>query len=77
MPIVRFEFLSVTCSSLSMKAFLSPLKAVSGPEICLEARPRSSRIAERQRAKTASPIKVTGCPRSRALIAVHFPVPYG
>ena len=58
-----------------MKAFLSPLNWVFGPLILLDALPRSSRMEERQRAKTASPIKVTGCPRSRALIAVHFPVP--
>jgi hypothetical protein len=65
-----------TCSSLSMKAFLSPENLAFGPPSNLDARPRSSRTEERQRAKTASPIKVTGCPRSRALIAVHFPVPY-
>jgi len=58
-----------------MNAFLSPLNSATGPSIRSEARIRSSRMAERQRAKTASPIKVTGCPRSRALIAVHFPVP--
>ena len=58
-----------------MKAFLSPLNSVFGPSILLDARPLSSRIEERQRANTASPIKVTGWPRSRALIAVHLPVP--
>jgi hypothetical protein len=75
MPKLAQEAMELTCSSLSTKAFLSPLNSVHGPEILLAALPRSSRIAERQRENTASPIKVTGCPRSRALIAVHFPVP--
>lgn len=75
MPILELGKKETTCSSLSMKAFLSPLNSVFGPSILFDARPLSSRIEERQRANTASPIKVTGWPRSRALIAVHLPVP--
>src|SRR5438105_3666969 len=36
----------------------------------------SSFIDERLRAKTASPIRVTGVPVSSALMQVHFPVPF-
>ena len=60
-----------------MNCCLSPVKGTfSGPGRTLEARVRSSLMAERHRAKTASPMRVTGVPRSRALIAVHFPVPF-
>ena len=37
---------------------------------------RSSLRAETQRANTASPIRVTGMPSSRALTPVHLPVPF-
>jgi hypothetical protein len=76
MPELKQLLKVLTCSSLSMNSFLSPLNCVFGPSICFAALPRSSRIDERQRANTASPINVTGCPRSRALMAVHFPVPW-
>jgi len=33
-------------------------------------------MALRQRAKTASPIRVSGMPRSSELTLVHFPVPF-
>ena len=59
-----------------MKAALSPVKLVAGPSRIWLARPRSSLRALRQREKTASPIRVTGMPRSRALMAVHLPVPF-
>lgn len=61
----------------SMNCCLSPLKGSrSGPDKALEARIRSSLTADKHRAKTASPIKVTGVPKSKALMAVHFPVPF-
>ena len=47
----------------SMKAFLSPsYLLVGGPESSLLAWTRSSFSEERQRAKTDSPIRVTGTP---------------
>ena len=48
-------------------------RALAGP--CAAAT-RSSLMAERQRAKTASPISVSGMPRSSAAMAVHLPVPF-
>ena len=42
---------------------------LAGPVRIFDAATRSSFIAERQRANTASPISVTGMPRSSALIA--------
>ena len=59
-----------------MNAARSPGRAGAGPEITFEASTRSSFMADRQRAKTASPISVTGMPRSSALMAVHLPVPF-
>lgn len=59
-----------------MKACLSPSNLGSGPLRRPDARTRSSLREERQREKTASPMRVTGMPRSRALMAVHLPVPF-
>ena len=49
---------------------------IPGPFKSLDALTRSSLSADRQRAKTASPIKVRGIPSSKAAIAVHLPVPF-
>src|SRR5690349_18313900 len=59
-----------------MNCFLSPVNFALGPERIDEARTRSFLMAERQRAKTASPMRVTGMPLSRAETTVHFPVPF-
>ena len=65
------------CSRSSMNCFLSPVNgSICGPPMTLDARTRSSLIDDRQRAKTASPMRVTGMPRSSALVAVHLPVPF-
>ena len=42
----------------------------------LDARTRSSFKADKHRAKTASPMRVTGIPISSASMAVHLPVPF-
>ena len=47
-----------------------------GPLSNFAAATRSSFCADRQRAKTASAIRVRGTPRSAAEITVHFPVPF-
>ena len=47
-----------------------------GPASTLLAATRSSFCAERQRAKTASAIRVRGMPRSSAVLTVHLPVPF-
>lgn len=71
--------LSVACCN---KDLLNELLLVTlegllgGPGMTLEALTRSSLMAERHRAKTASPIRVTGIPLSRASMAVHLPVPF-
>ena len=59
-----------------MNAFLSPSNLNFGPERILLAATRSSFMALRQRAYTASPISVTGMPRSSELTLVHLPVPF-
>jgi len=60
-----------------MKAFFSStVFDLAGPLRTLEAATRSSLSADRQRAKTLSPIRVSGMPRSSAEIAVHLPVPF-
>lgn len=60
-----------------MNCCLSPWKGSrAGAAMILEARTRSSLMAERHRAKTASPMRVTGMPLSRASMAVHLPVPF-
>ena len=51
-------------------------EAAAGPLRIFDAATRSSFWAERQRAKTASAIKVSGTPMSQAEITVHFPVPF-
>ena len=47
-----------------------------GPFKTFAAATRSSFNADKQRANTASPINVTGMPKSSALMAVHLPVPF-
>ncbi len=65
------------CSRLARNSSLLPVNLLRlGPSSSLEARVRSSLSELRHLAKTASPMRVTGMPRSRALIAVHFPVPF-
>ena len=59
-----------------MNCALSPLNSAVGPGSTFDAATRCSLIAERKRAKTASPISVRGVPSSRAVIAVHLPVPF-
>ena len=67
-----------------MKLALSALRdaaaasvaAPLGPERTLAAATRWDLSAERQRAKTASPMSVTGMPCSSASMPVHFPVPF-
>ena len=60
----------------STNAFRSPSNLNFGPCRILEAATRSSFMALRQRAKTASPISVSGMPRSSELTLVHLPVPF-
>ena len=64
------------CRMASMKASLSPVKAGIFRSKTLAASTRSSFMAERQRANTASPIRVRGTPSSRAAMPVHLPVPF-
>jgi len=66
------------CSKSSRNCSLLPSNLLDLPtnSRTLEASVRSALMEERQRAKTDSAIKVTGIPRSRALMAVHFPVPF-
>ena len=52
----------------SMNALRSPVNVGVGPLSTLAAATRSSFCAERQRAKTASAIRVSGMPRSSAVI---------
>ena len=59
-----------------MSAFLEPRYFFDGPFRIFEAATRSSLIAERQRAKTASAMVGAGTPMSRALVEVHLPVPF-
>ena len=60
----------------SINSFLSPRNTSEGPLNILLAETLSDFKADRQRAKTASPIRVTGIPKSNADMAVHFPVPF-
>jgi hypothetical protein len=61
----------------STKAALSPEKEPSlGPLRSLDALTRSALSEDRQRAKTDSPIRVTGVPSSSDEMAVHLPVPF-
>jgi hypothetical protein len=56
---------------------LSPVYLVlDGPCKILLALALSSINEDKQRAKTDSPISVTGMPKSNDSIAVHFPVPF-
>ena len=67
------------CSKSSINCFLSVIgdsPVTCGPFKALEASTLSAFMAERHLEKTASPIKVTGIPKSRALTAVHLPVPF-
>ena len=59
-----------------MNALRSAAGGGFGPVRIFEAATRSSFSADRQRANTASPISVTGMPRSSALMPVHLPVPF-
>eukprot|EP00121_Abeoforma_whisleri_P004023 Awhi_evm2s3631 len=60
-----------------MNLVLSPVYlAVVGPSNTLEACTRSSLRADKQRENTDSPTRVNGIPKSKALMAVHFPVPF-
>ena len=55
---------------------LSPSKAGMVRPKTPAAVTRSAFMADRQRAKTASPIRVKGTPSSKAEMAVHLPVPF-
>ena len=59
-----------------MNCSRSPSNLGVGPLRTVEAWARSDLSELRQRAKTASPMRVTGMPRSSALMAVHLPVPF-
>ena len=56
----------------SLDTLMTPL----GPRSFCAATTRSSFSADTQRANTASPIRVSGTPRSRAETPVHLPVPF-
>ena len=60
----------------SIAPLRSGASARLGPGRMAEAATRSALRADRQRENTASPISVTGMPRSRALRHVHLPVPF-
>ena len=60
----------------STNSWLSPSKELAGPVSFLLASILSSLSEDKHRAKTDSPIKVTGIPNSKADIAVHLPVPF-
>ena len=47
-----------------------------GPLSCFDASTLSCFIEERYLANTASPIKVSDDPSSKATVAVHLPVPF-
>ena len=55
---------------------MSPSSFGFGPGSTFEAATRSSLIADRQRANTASLISVSGMPSSSASTPVHLPVPF-
>jgi len=66
-----------TCLMCSRNCFLSPVYSDVGGPLRIElACFLSSSSEDRHRAKTDSPISVTGIPYSRPATAVHFPVPF-
>jgi hypothetical protein len=66
-----------TCLMCSRNCFLSPVYLDEGGPLRIElACFLSSSSEDRHRAKTISPITVTGIPYSRLATAVHFPVPF-
>jgi len=64
------------CRIFSMNSSRFPSKTAFSLGYSLAAATLSSFMAERQRAKTASLIRVRGTPSSRAETLIHFPVPF-
>ena len=70
-----FDAYKASRMALTISA-LSPSNSAASLGKTCEAVTRSFLRADKQRAKTASPIKVKGIPKSSAFIPVHLPVPF-